>query len=82
MGDRSLHITVRLFSYLRENAENPEGIVRLNFPHTAHVKDIFHSLALKDSEISLVMINHHRTKWEEPLRNGDFVEIFPIIGGG
>ena len=82
MEDRPVHITVRFFSYLREYGKSPDGVVRLALPQGTHVKDIFNCLKLKNDEVSLVMINHHRANLEDIVHNGDFVEVFPIVGGG
>jgi len=82
MGNLPVQITVRLFSYFRESVENPNGILQMALPKGAHVKDIFRSIKLKPDEISLVMINHHRASLDDILQDGDFVEVFPIVGGG
>ena len=82
MGNSPLQITVRLFSYFRESVKKPDGTLQMALPQGSHVKDIFRSVRLKHNEISLVMINHNRADMDDILQDGDFVEVFPIVGGG
>lgn len=54
----------------------------MTLPQGSHVKNIFDSIRIKPEEISLVMINHYRASLEDVLHDGDFIEVFPIVGGG
>ncbi|MBW1699483.1 MAG: MoaD/ThiS family protein [Deltaproteobacteria bacterium] len=82
MEDQPIHVKVRLFSYLKEYAGSPDGIVRVDLAKGAQVKDIFHSLGIENIDVALIMINQNRAKLEDIVSDGDFVEAFPAVGGG
>jgi molybdopterin converting factor small subunit len=78
----AVHVTVKLYSYLREYAQNPDGTVCTESPQGSSVRDVVHSIGLTGDDVFLILINKHKADLKDTVQDGDFVEVFPIVGGG
>ncbi len=72
-------IEVRLFATFREGREKI-----LFFPAAEHgtVSSLTHSLAIKDTEVAICLINGFHASVDAPVKAGDIISLFPPVGGG
>jgi len=74
-------ITIHLSALLREKLPDfYEGEWQLKKNTT--VKKLLEELNITNEESILVFINGRKTNNESLIRNGDSVNIFPLLGGG
>lgn len=77
-------ITVKLFANLREFGSAKS---ELELPDGSTIKSILERYKIpQEGERLIILINRKRQSYnntyEYPLKNGDLVAIFPLIGGG
>lgn len=72
-------IKVRLFATLREGRGKE---LMLDFPPPATPQAIFNKLEIPDKEVAILLVNGMDGKFDQELKNGDTVSIFPPVGGG
>ena len=74
-----MEITVRLYLTFRagrfrvETRECASGMT---------AADLARDLAIRDAEIGMVLVNDRQVEPQHPLRAGDVVSLFPVVGGG
>lgn len=76
-------IKVRLHGYLIFKSGNKTGIVE--FPQSENLKiiDIIQRLLKDDSYLSVITINGVvESDYNTRCKDGDFIEIYPVFGGG
>lgn len=80
----NIQIEVRLFAYLRELLP-PEsrGVKKIEMKNCLTIDELMDGVGILEKEIMIVMINGiRRLDYNEPLKDGDRVAIFPPVGGG
>jgi len=74
-----MRVTVKLFASLRKNrfvAEERE------YPANCLVGDVVNDLKIREGEIGIILINGLAADLSTPLREGDVLSLFPLVGGG
>ena len=74
-----MKITVKLFAFFRQDRFKEE--VR-EYPDTTTVSDVIAGLDIDAEEVGVTMINSRHCSLDSPLREGNVLAIFPVIGGG
>lgn len=74
-----MQIKVRLFATLR-NGRGKE--LMMNFDDNTSPHEIFDQLGIDKSEVAILLVNGMDGKFEQQLKDGDTVSIFPPVGGG
>ncbi len=80
----NIQIEVRLFAYLRDLLP-PEsrGVKKIEMNDCLTIDNLMDEVGIAEKEIMIVMINGIRKlDYNESLKNGDRVAIFPPVGGG
>lgn len=76
-------IKVRLHGYLIYKSGNQSGIVEYRQDEELKIMDIIQRLLKDDSYLSVVTLNGVvESDYDTICRDGDFVEIYPVYGGG
>lgn len=76
-------IKVRLHGYLIFKSGNDTGIVELHPVESLKIFDIIQRLLKDDSYLSVVTINGVvESDYNTICKDGDFIEIYPVFGGG
>lgn len=79
----ALMIKVRLHGYLIFKSGSKTGIVEFQQVESLKISDIIERLLEDDSYLSIITINGVvENDYNTICKDGDFVEIYPIFGGG
>lgn len=80
----NIQIEVRLFAYLRELLPSESrGVKKIEVKNCLTIDDLMDEVGILEKEIMIVMINGiRRLNYNESLKDGDRVAIFPPVGGG
>ena len=76
-------IKVRLHGYLIFKSGNDTGIVELQPVESLKIMDIIQHLLKDDSYLSVITVNGVvENDYNTICKDGDFIEIYPVFGGG
>jgi molybdopterin converting factor small subunit len=74
-----MKITVKLFASFQAGRFNVE--IR-EYPEPTLIGDVVREQDLPEEKIGIVLLNMVHAKLYQPLRDGDILAIFPLVGGG
>ncbi|MBE0596381.1 MAG: MoaD/ThiS family protein [Desulfuromonadales bacterium] len=72
-------VNVKLFASFRAGRFD---MAARDFPPGSKVGDVASELQLAEKEIGTILVNSKYAKLHSPLREGDTLALFPLIGGG
>ncbi len=76
-------IKVRLHGYLTYKSGNNTGMVEFQQTENLKIIDIIQRLLKDDSYLSVITINGVvESDYNTICNDGDFIEIYPVFGGG
>ncbi len=77
-------VEIRLYAGLRKYHPNGQSsdAFTLEMGKDAKLADIIDALKIPRQEVSVLMVNGKWEKEDYPLKEGDRVGLFPLIGGG
>jgi len=80
----NIQVEVRLFANLRELFPlEDRGVKKLEIQEDMTIDNLLDKIGIIEKEIMIVMINGLRKlDYNETMKNGDRVAIFPPVGGG
>lgn len=80
----NIQIEVRLFAYLRGLfPSESRGVKKIDIKNCLTIDHLMDEVGIVEKEIMIVMINGIRKlDYNESLKEGDRVSIFPPVGGG
>lgn len=80
----NIQIEVRLFAYLRELLPSESrGVKKIEVKDCLTIDSLMDEIGIVEKEIMIVMINGIRKlDYNESMKEGDRVAIFPPVGGG
>lgn len=80
----NIQVEVRLFAYLRELfPPESRGVKKIEVKECLTIDNLMDEIGIIEKEIMIVMINGVRKlDYNESLKEGDRVSIFPPVGGG
>lgn len=73
-------IVVRLFATFREGRGRQVPLPLE--PGVTTPKDLIEQLGIEQGEVAILLVNGRDGKWDQPLVVGDYLSIFPPVGGG
>nr|WP_300094271.1 MoaD/ThiS family protein [Sedimentibacter sp.] len=74
-----MKITVKLFATLREGRGK---IVEKEYKEGIRIREILHDLKIEEQEVAILLKNGISSKLDIALSSGDYLSIFPPVGGG
>ena len=74
-----MEITVRLYLAFRTGRFREET---RECPAGATAAAVAGSLAIRDADIGMVLVNNRQAELEQELLPGDTLSLFPLVGGG
>lgn len=74
-----MQVKVKLFATLREGREKEQ---LMSLDDSATPADIFKVLNIPANEVAILFINGQDGEFDQPLKDGDTLSIFPPVGGG
>ncbi|MEL7648252.1 MAG: MoaD/ThiS family protein [Sedimentibacter sp.] len=74
-----MKITVKLFATLREGRGK---VLEKEYHESTSIKDILKDLKIAEEEVAILLKNGISSKMEAIPSDGDYLSIFPPVGGG
>lgn len=74
-----IKVEVRLFATLRDGRDK---VVEVEVEENATVSEVLKKLEIKKEDVALLLINGKDGKLDDRLEKGDYISLFPPIGGG
>ncbi len=74
-----MQVKVKLFATLREGREKEQ---LMSFANEATPSDILEKLNIQAADVAILFINGRDGAFNQQLKDGDTVSIFPPVGGG
>lgn len=74
-----MNLKVKLFATFREGRGKE---VFFDIEPGTIVGDIIEKLGLKEVDIAILLVNGRDAKLDTPLQEGDYISLFPPVGGG
>ena len=68
-----LYLTFRTGRFRTETRETPPGVTAAG---------VARSLAIRDADIGMALVNNRQAELEQELLPGDTLSLFPVVGGG
>jgi molybdopterin converting factor small subunit len=72
-------LEVRLFAYLREGRDKK---VYLDIDDNTTIRDVLNMLNIEDKDASLILVNGFNADFDYCFKEGDYLSLFPPVGGG
>ncbi len=73
-----MKIEVRLFATFR-NGRGKKVVVEMNNPT---VTEVLQSIEITDEDVAILLVNGQDGRFDQVLVEGDYLSIFPPVGGG
>lgn len=77
-----MKITVKLNSALKRYTENPDGKIIVTVDEGATVRQVLDKIPIIKGEEEVVILNSKIVREDAVLRDGDVLELYPVMGGG
>ncbi|KAF5045304.1 hypothetical protein SDC9_56450 [bioreactor metagenome] len=74
-----MKITVKLFATLREGRGK---IIEMECKEGKKIREILHDLKIEEKEVAILLKNGISSKMDVVPSCGDYLSIFPPVGGG
>lgn len=73
-----MKIEVRLFATFR-NGRGKKVYVEMNQPT---VEEVLQSIDITNDEVAILLVNGQDGRFDQILNEGDYLSVFPPVGGG
>ncbi len=74
-----MKITIKLFATLRNNRGK---ILENDFSEDTQIRDIIKGLGIDEKDVAILLKNGITAKMDDIPCDGDYLSIFPPVGGG
>lgn len=74
-----MQVTIKLFATLREGRGK---VLEKNYPDNTTIKDILIDLNIDEEEVAILLKNGITAKLDDIPTDGEYLSIFPPVGGG
>lgn len=78
----TVKVAVRLFGDLRRYLPQGKELIELELPEGSTPSDILSTIGIHPGEVWVVRANKEVVAEDQPLRDGDEIEVFEPVGGG
>lgn len=78
----SIQVRVRASGYLQQKMPGRKAERELQLPVGKTVRDVIEELGLPASQVWVIRVNGEHVNPTRTLNDGDYVELFPLVGGG
>jgi len=78
----SIQVRVRASGYLQQKMPGRKAERELLLPAGKTVRDLIEELGLPASQVWVIRVNGEHVNPTHTLNDGDYVELFPLVGGG
>ena len=72
-------VNIRLFATFRIDRFAEK---KIDYAPGTSVSSVIEELGIPESQIGMIMLNSRHVEPHHPLREGDSLAIFPLVGGG
>lgn len=74
-----MQVTIKLFATLREGRGK---VLEKNYPDNTTIEDILIDLNINKAEVAILLKNGITAKLDDIPSDGEYLSIFPPVGGG
>lgn len=74
-----MKVEIRLFATFREGRFKKEV---WELPEGTKVIDVLERLGIKPEEVAILLVNGLNVSFDHTLKDGDYISLFPPVGGG
>jgi sulfur carrier protein ThiS len=82
VGDRSIHITLKLYGNLKRYAPQRKETARMEIESGTTIRALLTRLGVPDAQVWMSAVNDNVVDASAALRDGDVLEVFEPVGGG
>ena len=75
-------VRVKAAGHLRQRMPGRQGEMEVDISPNSSALDLLGALELSKSQVWIIRVNGENVEPERTLSEGDFVELFPLVGGG
>lgn len=75
-------VHVRASGYLQRKMPGRRTDHQVSLPRGKTVLDVIEAMEIPPNQVWVVRVNGEHVEKTHPLRDGDRVELFPLVGGG
>jgi len=77
-----MDITIKLSAVLRRYTSSKDGKLNMTLDDGATVLDVLNSMKMIQGEAGLIILNSKIASEDALLKDGDILELYPVMGGG
>jgi len=74
-----MKIKIKLFATLRDNRDK---ILEIEYKEGTEIREIIRDLNIDEKDVAILLKNGRSAKMEDVILEGDYLSLFPPIGGG
>lgn len=74
-----MKVTVKLFASFQKGRFKQE---LRDYPDQTLIGTVVRELKIPEAEVGILLLNAVHAKMDQPLKEGDLLAIFPLVGGG
>jgi len=78
----SMEITIKLNSVLKRHCGDPAGKIIMKIDEGTKVGQVLEKIPIVKGEAGTIILNSKLVQEDAVLRDGDVVELYPVMGGG
>lgn len=77
-----MEIIIKLNSILKRHSEDPSGRVIMTVDEGTKVGQVLEKIPIVKGEAETIILNSKLVQEDAVLRDGDVIELYPVMGGG
>jgi len=74
-----MKIKIKLFATLRDNRDK---ILEIEYKEGTEIREIIKDLNIDEKDVAILLKNGRSAKMDDVILEGDYLSLFPPIGGG
>jgi len=77
-----MEVTIQLISVLKRHCGDPAGKIVMTVDEGTRIGQVLEKIPIVKGEAGTIVLNSKLVQEDAVLRDGDVVELYPVMGGG